>query len=342
MDDLILEFCNSALVDEKIPDQWRQLNIVPVPKKGNLTKVDNYRGIALTSIVSKTMNRMILNRIRPAMEKILRVNQNGFREGRSTTSHILCLRRILEEARDKNLTALLLFIDFKKAFVAAQGDTLAPYLFVIVIDYVMTTALRGKDLGFTVNPRRSRRYPAVKVTDVDFADDLALTTDTAEQAQDLLLSLELAANSVGLHLNESKTKYIRVNLSESDSTVIKAASGQEIEQVDDFVYLGSRIMSSEKDFDVRKAKAWRACHQLKATWKSGKRRDLKIRVFGATVESVLLYGSEAWTISQSMTKRINGCYTRMLRMALNIRWPQTINNSELYGNIPKPSVMIAS
>ena len=180
------------------------------------------------------------------------------------------------------------------------------------------------------------------MTDVDFANDLALTTDTAEQAQDLLLSLELAANSVGLHLNESKTKYIRVNLSESDTTVIKAASGQEIEQVDDFVYLGSRIMSAEKDFDVRKAKAWGACHQLKTTWKSGMRRDLKIRVFRATVESVLLYGSEAWTISQSMTKRINGCYTRMLRMALNIRWPQIINNSDLYGNIPKPSVMIAS
>ena len=91
-----------------------------------------------------------------------------------------------------------------------QGDTLAPYLFVIAIDYVMTTALRGKDLGFTVHPRRSRRYPAVKVTDVDFADDLALTTDTAAEAQDLLLSVELAANSIGLHLNESKTKYIGV------------------------------------------------------------------------------------------------------------------------------------
>ena len=102
--------------DGSVPDQWRQLNIIPVPKKGNLTKVDNYRGIALASFVSNTLNRMILNRIRPAMENILSINQNGFWEGRSTTSHILCLRRILEGARDKNLTALLLFIDFKKSF----------------------------------------------------------------------------------------------------------------------------------------------------------------------------------------------------------------------------------
>ncbi|KAL5268071.1 hypothetical protein ACHWQZ_G004952 [Mnemiopsis leidyi] len=128
LDDLILRFCNRALDDGSVPDQWRQLNIVPVPKKGNLTKVDNYRGIALTSIVSKTLNRMIHNRIRPAMENVLRINQNGFREGRSTTSHILCLRRILEGARDKNLSALFLFIDFKKAFDSVHRGVLMKIL----------------------------------------------------------------------------------------------------------------------------------------------------------------------------------------------------------------------
>ena len=40
VDDLILDFCNKALVDGDVPDQWKHLNIVPVPKKGNLTKVD--------------------------------------------------------------------------------------------------------------------------------------------------------------------------------------------------------------------------------------------------------------------------------------------------------------
>ena len=61
-----------------------------------------------------------------------------------------------------------------------------------------------------------------------------------------------------------------------------------------------------------------ACHSLKAVWKSDLRRDLKIRLFTATVESVLLYGSETWTMTKRLTKTIDGCYTRMLRMALNI------------------------
>ena len=245
LDETLLDFCNQALNEGSIPEQWKRLNIVPVPKKGDLSKPINYRGIALTSIVTKTLNRMILNRIQPYIEPILRNNQNGFRPGRSTTSHILALRRIIEEVNDKNLTAVLLFVDFKKAFdsihrgllfkiLAAygiprkivllierlyggtiakvitedglteafliiagvmQGDTLAPYLFIIVIDYIMRKCLAGKDLGLTTTKRRSRRHKAEKITDADYADDIALITETAGQAQLFLQALEESSNS---------------------------------------------------------------------------------------------------------------------------------------------------
>ena len=54
---------------------------------------------------------------------------------------------------------------------------------------------------------------------------------------------------------------------------------------------------------VRKAKAWAACHQLKNIWKSDMRRELKVRLFQATVESVLLYGSETWTVTKTLSKK---------------------------------------
>ena len=57
---------------------------------------------------------MILNRIRPEVDKILKKNQNGFRTNRSTTGQILTFRRIIEGANEKNLTATLLFIDLSK------------------------------------------------------------------------------------------------------------------------------------------------------------------------------------------------------------------------------------
>ena len=64
---------------------------MPIPKAGNLNEVDNYRGVALSTAVLKVTNKMILNRIQPFTNPLLRHNQNGFRPGRSTTTHILTL-----------------------------------------------------------------------------------------------------------------------------------------------------------------------------------------------------------------------------------------------------------
>ena len=116
LDDIVLEFCNRALLEGEKPKQWSVLNIIPIPKSGDLSLGSNYRGISLSSLVAKTYNRMILNRIRPQLDEHLRKNQNGFRTGRTTTSQILALRRIIEGVKDKNLEATLVFIDFKKAF----------------------------------------------------------------------------------------------------------------------------------------------------------------------------------------------------------------------------------
>ena len=61
-----------------------------------------------------------------------------------------------------------------------QGDTLAPFLFVIVLDYALRKAMadgKEEELGFTITPRRSRRYPKETIADLDFADDISLLPD---------------------------------------------------------------------------------------------------------------------------------------------------------------------
>ena len=134
---------------------------------------------------------MLLNRIQPILDPLLRPNQNGFRPGRSTTSHILALRRIIEGVKSRNIQVAIIFVDFKKAFDSIyrhkmleilrkygvprkladaigklnvstfasvlspdgetdlfqiqagvlQGDTLAPFLFVLIVDYAMRQAI---------------------------------------------------------------------------------------------------------------------------------------------------------------------------------------------------------
>ena len=90
--------------------------ILPFPKKGDLGLAKNYRGITFTSIAAKIYNALQQNSIKPKIDNILRKNQNSFRRNRSTTSQILTIRSILEGVRAKNLQAIILFVDFTKAF----------------------------------------------------------------------------------------------------------------------------------------------------------------------------------------------------------------------------------
>ena len=61
--------------EEQIPDDWRKGLLVKLPKKGDLSICDNWRGITLLSIPSKILCSVILQRI-----KTLRDEQAGFRQ----------------------------------------------------------------------------------------------------------------------------------------------------------------------------------------------------------------------------------------------------------------------
>eukprot|EP00111_Clytia_hemisphaerica_P008042 TCONS_00023424-protein len=118
----LLNLCNIAFEENVCTNHCLKSHIIPVPKKGDLTLATNYRGISLLPIAAKIYNKLLLNRIRSKVEPILRKNQNGFRSGRSTLTQIQSLRRILEEARNFNLDAILVFVDFKKAFDSVDRD----------------------------------------------------------------------------------------------------------------------------------------------------------------------------------------------------------------------------
>ena len=100
--------------------------------------------------------------------------------------------------------------------------------------------------------------------------------------------------------------------------------------------------NTENDFNIRKALAWSACNDLRKIWTSNLNRKIKIRLFRSTVEYVLLYNSETWTISKTLSKKIDGTYTRMLRKALNIHWSSHITNKQLYGELPAVADKIAA
>ena len=56
----------------------------------------------------------------------------------------------------------------------------------------------------------------------------------------------------------------------------------------------------------------------------------KIRIFKAYVETTLLYNSETWALTATLEESLNSFHRRILRIAINIRYPKKISSKNLY------------
>ena len=129
-----------------------------------------------------------------------------------------------------------------------------------------------KDKSFKLPKERSRRYPAKIITDVDYADDLALLANTPSQAEALLHGMERAAARIGLHV---KTESMCFN-QRGDISTRKSSS---LKLVDKLTYQRSSVSSTKKDINTRLAKAWTANDRLSVIWKSEELTDKIKRSF---------------------------------------------------------------
>ena len=89
--------CNKIWQTGEWPTSWTQSLVITLPKKGNLQQHQNYRTVSLISHPSKVMLKIIMNRSKPQVEKIIAEEQAGFRAGRSTTEQIFNLRILCEK-----------------------------------------------------------------------------------------------------------------------------------------------------------------------------------------------------------------------------------------------------
>ena len=78
-----------------------------------------------------------------------------------------------------------------------------PLLFVIVLEYAMILDIKDNDLelGFQLIRKQCRTKPAVAISDLSYADDIALILEEIEQAQEFLSRVEMKASESGLQIN---------------------------------------------------------------------------------------------------------------------------------------------
>ena len=128
--------------------------------------------------------------------------------------------------------------------------------------------------------------------------------------------------------------HTKLNISYNQTGDISTLDGTSLKLVDKFTYLGSRVLSTEKDIDTRLMKAWTAIDRLSIIWKSDLTDKMKHSFFQAAIVSILPCGCTTWTHTKRLKKKLDGNCTRMLWPILNKFWRQLPTRHQLYGHLP--------
>ena len=172
-----------------------------------------------------------------------------------------------------------------------QGDTLSPHLFILLVDYILRQSLVDED-GFTPKPTNGRRHPAVTLTALAYADDLAITSDTACGAGRNLRLLQFHSEAIGMKLNAAKTKVLHGRY-RSDPEPILTLDGTTIDVCDIYNYLGLPTLSSKVVIRQIFAAAWSAIGKLRPMFQSTAPDALKIKLLISAVEAIAAYTLES-------------------------------------------------
>ncbi|VDO65576.1 unnamed protein product [Schistosoma curassoni] len=84
--------------EEQVPTDWNDGYLIKIPKKGDLSKCKNYRGITLLSVPGKVFNRILLNWLKDSVEIQLQDQQAVFLKDRLCTHQIATIQIIVEQS----------------------------------------------------------------------------------------------------------------------------------------------------------------------------------------------------------------------------------------------------
>ena len=117
---------NLSIRTAQYPDDWKKALVIPIPKTGNLGRVQNYRPISLLPLPGKIMEKLMHAQLSNHLEKqeLLTTKQHGFRKEHSTIHSIAQVTNYISKKIDSRIPTLAAFIDFKKAFDCVQHSVL--------------------------------------------------------------------------------------------------------------------------------------------------------------------------------------------------------------------------
>ena len=136
---------NGFWEEGRTPGGWNVEGVTLIHKGGDKLLLDNYRGIAVSSVVGKLFARVLANRLLVRAETAgwLPEEQGAFRTGRGVEDHLFVLDWLMERVKRAKTTLMLAFIDLRKAYVSVDRDLLWRTLEEKGVGCRMLTALKS-------------------------------------------------------------------------------------------------------------------------------------------------------------------------------------------------------
>ena len=199
-----------------------------------------------------------------------------------------------------------------------QGDPISPKLFTATIQEVFKEAnLETKGI----------RIDGETLSDLRFADDVALLTKSTQDMEHQLNSVNKESLKVGLKIHRGKTKFM-TNMKTTNTIQIE---GTEIEKVDDYKYLGQTIAMENKtnhEVLIRIKAGWGVFSMYKEIFLDKQLPiSLKRKVYDQCILPTVTYGCQTWSLTREILNKLEVSQRAMERKMLNIKLKDKIRNT---------------
>ncbi|CAI5477353.1 unnamed protein product [Closterium sp. Yama58-4] len=118
----VMHFLREFEQTRLLPKEFSTAVTVLLHKKGAKDDLQNYRPITLLSTAYKVIAKILANRIKRKLDKVVLEGQFGFLPGRSLAGAVAIAADVIDAANSGQEDWLMLLVDFRKAFDSVGRD----------------------------------------------------------------------------------------------------------------------------------------------------------------------------------------------------------------------------
>ncbi|KAI2649597.1 RNA-directed DNA polymerase from mobile element jockey [Labeo rohita] len=243
---------NLSLSLQRVPVMWKTSCLVPVPKMPRSSDLKDYRPVALTSHIMKTLERLILEQLRPMVQPFLDPLQFAYQPRLGVEDAVIFLLNRVYTHLDKPASTKLMAMQVDAPLVSWMVDYLTGRPQYVRLQSCMSDRLisnTGAPQGTVLSPFLFTLY----TTDFDyrtetchlqkFSDDSAvvgcITGGDEREYRAVVDNFVTWSESNHLLLNVTKTKELVVDLRRTKAPVTPTSiKGVNVEVVEEYKYLG--------------------------------------------------------------------------------------------------------